>query len=187
MSRYPDWVNQHKKKGTSVKKVGESYYLYSNTSKYVKGKKYPQPIQHFIGVITKEGVVETHKKKVSLSDIEVYEYGFTFCLLNLCDEKWKKNLKDEWYDVLCNIIISYSDNSHILHDSTFFDASLLHHNILGQEEKLLKATGLDIDELLILKNIYAVYIDHKMIISKISIQQQAVLDKYQIKLGGDCG
>ena len=41
MSRYPDWVNQFKRKGTFIKKVGDSYYLYSNTSKYVRGKKYP--------------------------------------------------------------------------------------------------------------------------------------------------
>ncbi|MEG0470249.1 MAG: hypothetical protein RR562_10110 [Longicatena sp.] len=185
MSRYPDWVNQYKTKGTSVKKVGDSYYLYSNTSKYVKGKKYPQPIQHFIGTITPEGVVETHKKKVSLSDIEVYEYGFSYALLKLCDEKWKKNLKNEWYDVLCNIIISYSKTSYILHDSTFLDASLLHHNLQGQAEKLF--SRLDIQELLTLKDIYAVYIDHKMIISKISPQHQAILDKYHLELGGAYG
>ncbi|MDR1135792.1 MAG: hypothetical protein LBL49_06395 [Clostridiales Family XIII bacterium] len=41
MSNYPDWVNAFKVKGTSVKKVGNEYYLYKSTSKRVPGKKYP--------------------------------------------------------------------------------------------------------------------------------------------------
>lgn len=99
MSKYPDWVNQFKTKGTSIKKVGDSYYLYSNTSIYVKGKKYPQPIQSFIGVITPDGVIETHKRKVSLTNIEVFEYGFTTAILSLCPSEWKKQIGKDWYDV----------------------------------------------------------------------------------------
>ena len=40
MSNYPDWVNAFKEKGTSVKKVGNEYYLYRTTSKRVPGKKW---------------------------------------------------------------------------------------------------------------------------------------------------
>ena len=37
MSKYPDWVNAFKEKGTSIKKVGNEYYLYRATSKRVPG------------------------------------------------------------------------------------------------------------------------------------------------------
>lgn len=187
MSRYPDWVNQFKKKGTSVKKVGDSYYLYSNTSKYVRGKKYPQPIQSFIGIITPDGVVETHRKKVSLTDIEVYEYGFSTAILSLCSKEWKKKLGKDWYDVICNIIISYSDNSYVLREGTFRDNTQLHHKIQGQGDKLFKDTNITVDMLFPLKKIYIVYIDHKTAVSKISKEQQEILDKYGITIGGDGG
>jgi hypothetical protein len=35
MSNYPDWVNAFKEKGTSVKKVGNEFYLYHATSKRI--------------------------------------------------------------------------------------------------------------------------------------------------------
>jgi len=36
---YPEWVQQQRTKGTTVKKVGNTYYLYKRTSKRVPGKK----------------------------------------------------------------------------------------------------------------------------------------------------
>lgn len=184
MSRYPDWVNQFKRKGTSIKKVGDSYYLYSNTSKYVRGKKYPQPVQSFIGVITPDGVVETHRKKVALTDVEVFEYGFSIAVLNLCKQEWKIKLKDDWYDVLCNIIVRHSDNSFLLHDRSFRDKSQLCHNLLLQEEKLFQDIGTDVENLYLLRTIYIIYMGDKTVLSKISKEQQDILDKYHIKIGG---
>lgn len=75
--RYPDWVQRYRIKGTTVKKKGDSYYLYKRTSRRVKGKKYPQPVDTYIGVITPEGVIQSNKRKVSLTDAEVWEYGFS--------------------------------------------------------------------------------------------------------------
>ena len=46
---YPEWVQQHKTKGTAIKKVGTKYYLYKHTSKRVPGKKYPQPVDFHSG------------------------------------------------------------------------------------------------------------------------------------------
>ena len=37
--KYPDWVQKYRAKGTTVKKKGDSYYLYKRTSRRVKGKK----------------------------------------------------------------------------------------------------------------------------------------------------
>lgn len=187
MSRYPDWVNQYKKKGTVIKKVGESYYLYSNTSKYVKGKKYPQPVQHFIGVVTREGVVESHKQKVSLTDIEVFEYGFSAALLQLCPDKWKANLKGDWHDVLCAIILRNSPNSYLLHQKIVNNENVCHHNLKLQETRLEESLGFELEELSLLKQVYVLNIDGKTVISKIQEEQRSLLDRLSISFGCEGG
>ena len=74
--KYPDWVQKYRTKGTTVKKKGDSYYLYKRTSRRVKGKKYPQPVDTYIGVITPEGVIQSNKRKISLTDAEVWNTDF---------------------------------------------------------------------------------------------------------------
>lgn len=180
MSKYPDWVNQFKTKGTSIKKVGDSYYLYSNTSIYVKGKKYPQPIQSFIGVITPDGVIETHKRKVSLTNIEVFEYGFTTAILSLCPSEWKKQIGKDWYDVLCHIILSHSNLSFVLHKKSFKEIDQDQYDFQAQEVKLFQELEITVDELESLKTIFALSIDHKIVLAKISASQQEILNKYKI-------
>lgn len=58
MKRYPNWVEKHHIAGTSIKQIGDNYYLYSVTSKTVKDKPYPVSIQKYIGKITKEGLIK---------------------------------------------------------------------------------------------------------------------------------
>lgn len=53
----PEWVQQYKTQGTTVKKIGNNYYLYYATSKRVPGKAYPVSVQTYIGKITENGVV----------------------------------------------------------------------------------------------------------------------------------
>ena len=55
---YPDWVEKQHVKGTSIKQIGENYYLYECTSKNVRGKSYPVSIQRYIGKITPEGLIK---------------------------------------------------------------------------------------------------------------------------------
>lgn len=58
---YPDWVEKYHIKGTSIKEINGSYYLYRVTSNRIKGKKYPVAIQKYIGKITENGVIEPVK------------------------------------------------------------------------------------------------------------------------------
>ena len=102
--RYPDWVQAQRTRGTTVKKKGDTYYLYKRTSRRVPGKKYPQPVDTYIGIITPEGVIKSEKKKISLTGIEVKEYGFSKAVWQLCPEGWKKPLGDEWEEVLSIIL-----------------------------------------------------------------------------------
>ena len=111
--KYPDWVQKHRTKGTTVKKRGDSYYLYKRTSRRVKGKKYPQPVDTYIGVITPEGVIQSNKRKVDLTDAEVWEYGFSKAVWELCPDDWKKPLGDDWQDVLSIILLKQSPTSYI--------------------------------------------------------------------------
>ncbi len=55
---YPDWVNKQHVQGTSIKQIGNNYYLYSVTSRHVKGKRNPISIQRYLGKITEDGLVK---------------------------------------------------------------------------------------------------------------------------------
>lgn len=61
MKTYPDWVLAQKRPGTTIREVKGNYYLYTATSKYVKGKKYPVTIQKYVGKITKNGLIEPER------------------------------------------------------------------------------------------------------------------------------
>lgn len=58
---YPDWVEKHHTKGTSVKQIRDNYYLYSVTSHYSREKGYPVSEQRYIGKITENGLIEPDK------------------------------------------------------------------------------------------------------------------------------
>ena len=58
---YPFWVEKHHTKGTSIKQIGDNYYLYSVTSIYSKEKGYPVSKQKYIGTITREGLIKPQK------------------------------------------------------------------------------------------------------------------------------
>lgn len=53
----PEWVEKQKKPGTTVKKIGNNYYLYYATSSRKPGKSYPVCEQTYIGKVTPDGVV----------------------------------------------------------------------------------------------------------------------------------
>ena len=54
MKKYPDWVEKYHTPGTTLKQIGDNYYLYSSSSKYDKNKSYPVSVQRYIGKITKD-------------------------------------------------------------------------------------------------------------------------------------
>ena len=111
--RYPEWVQAQRTRGTTVKKKGDTYYLYKRTSRRVPGKKYPQPVDTYIGIITPEGVIKSEKKKISLGGIEVKEYGFSQAVWQLCPEGWKKPLGDDWEEVLSVILRKWSPETYL--------------------------------------------------------------------------
>ena len=183
---YPEWVQKHRVRGTTIKKKGNSYYLYRRTSKRVPGKKYPQPVDTYIGLITPEGVVYSDKKKVTLSNIEVREYGFTKAIQDLCPDGWKKPLGEDWNNVLSIIILKWSPESFLKDTPTLKTENDYHYQFAAQAASLSRRIynkhGIDLKELEILKTIYLVRIEKNSAISVISPAQQQIIDRLGMSL-----
>ena len=184
-SKYPDWVNEHKRKGTEIKKVGNSYYLYKATSKRVKGKKYPQPISKFIGAITKEGVVSSQVRKISTDDIMVYEYGFSYALKSLLPAKFIEDFKspERAEMVFLNMVKHLSPSSYLLrgHDDLPSEEEL-HVNIAMQIRKYERLAKIEIKELYSLKGLYLIATKECDLLSKQSEEIRVLLQKIGVKI-----
>lgn len=184
---YPDWVQQYRERGTTIKKKGDSYYLYKRTSKRVPGKKYPQPVDTYIGVITPEGVVRTQKKKVTLTDIEVLEYGFSKALMELCPQGWKDAVGDEWEDLLRLIIYRQSGRTYLQKGYVMREPGSFHCSFSAQagmlSRRIYKEHKVDMKDLEPLKDIFLVYIGKEEAVSRIGDEQRQLLDRIGVELG----
>lgn len=182
--KYPEWVQKYRIRGTTVKKKGDSYYLYKRTSRRVKGKKYPQPVDTYIGVITPNGVIQSNKKKVSLTDAEVWEYGFSKAVWELCPDDWKKPLGDDWEDVLSIILFKQSPTSYIQRTRTIKNESDFRYQFAAQtaslSRRIYKTCGVGLEELHQLETIYLICLGKTEIISRIHEEQRGLLRKIQV-------
>lgn len=179
--KYPDWVQEQRTRGTTVKKKGDTYYLYKRTSRRVPGKKYPQPVDTYIGIITPEGVIKSEKKKISLDGIEVKEYGFSQAVWQLCPQGWKNPLGADWEDVLSIILWKWSPETYLLKERKLKTEQDFHYQFNAQaaslSRRIYKEHGVDLKDLQILKSIYLLYIGKERVVSKISPEQEKLLEK----------
>lgn len=183
---YPEWVQEYRKKGTTVKKVGNNYYLYKRTSKRVPGKKYPQPVDTYIGMITPDGIIEKKKTLITTTSVDVKEYGFSKAVQELCPEDWKAVAGSDWVDKLNLLIVHWSPNSYITMKNEIKSEQELRFSIASQaaalSRRLYKSCGVGIEQLRMFDTIYAVYIEKQVLISKIDEKQQKLLDKLKLHL-----
>lgn len=184
--KYPDWVQKQRTRGTTVKKKGDTYYLYKRTSRRVPGKKYPQPVDTYIGIVTPEGVIKSEKKKVALGEIEVREYGFSRTVWQLCPEGWKKPLGDDWEAVLLAILQKWSPETYLMKERSIKTEQEIHYQVKAQaaslSRRIYKEHGAGFQELQILKNIYLLYFGKEKVISKVSAEQEELLGKLKVEL-----
>lgn len=184
--KYPEWVQQKRTRGTTVKKKGDTYYLYRRTSRRVPGKKYPQPVDTYIGIITPEGVIKSEKKKISLQEIEVKEYGFSRAVWQLCPEGWKKPLGDDWEDVLTVLVRKWSPETYLLKEREVKPEEYFHYQFNAQasslSRRIYREHGVDIHDLELLKNIYLLYFEKERAVSKIGRDQKELLEKTGVDL-----
>lgn len=183
--KYPDWVQEYRTQGMTVKKKGDAYYLYQRTSKRVPGKKYPQPVDTYIGIITPDGIIKSDKKKISMTDIEVWEYGFSKAIMDLCPEGWKKPLGDDWEDILRIIICDWSERSWLkkegIKNKNDFRCQF-NAQAASLSRRISKEYEIEVKNLYPLKDIYLVIMGKEKAISKIDPQQQILIDSLGLEL-----
>lgn len=185
---YPDWVQKQKTRGTTVKKVGNNYYLYKHSSKRVPGKKYPVPVDSYIGKITPEGIEKSCSKKVDVNeaDVTVKEYGFSRSVELLCPAGWKEPLGKEWQEVLDLIIVRESPESYITQIRKVPEALEPHVQLGAQktalQRRMRKEHGVELKDLRLLAGIYLVEIAGKRFLSKMSEEQKQLLERLGLRL-----
>ena len=184
--KYPEWVQKQRGVGMTVKEKDGNYYLYRRTSQRVPGKKYPQPVDTYVGVITPDGIVRSTRRKVDVTDIEVCEFGFTEALLQLCPESWKKAVGDDWEEYLRVIIRDHSPNTYLKKEYTIREKEDFRHNYGAQigslNRRLHLESGTDLNELLLLNDVYLVYLEKGPVVSRISQEQKEFLERHGIRL-----
>jgi hypothetical protein len=85
----------HKKKGTYVNRVGDTYYLYAAHSERVKGtNKVRRVSDGYLGRITQRDGFIPAKRKLS-SEVRVYEYGLSWVIVTSC-RKIRSGLRREF-------------------------------------------------------------------------------------------
>ncbi len=88
---HPAWAMKHKQKGTELRLINGTYYLYQVTSKWNPEKKRPQKITgRLLGKITPEGFFESDKEKLrkvfhtkAEVPLLVKEYGMSYLVQTL--------------------------------------------------------------------------------------------------------
>ena len=185
---YPDWVQRQKTTGTTVKKVGNNYYLYKHSSKRVPGKKNPVPADTYIGKITPDGIERSGSKKVDMDapEVIVKEYGFSAAMESLCPAGWKESLGKNWQKVLDFIIVRESPESYIPQIREV-PLQLDPHIQLGAQKSSLqrrmrKEYGVGMEDIRPLMTIYTVRIAGRDLLSVISDSQKEILEKLGLKL-----
>jgi len=184
LSNYPDWVNAFKEKGTSVKKVGNEYYLYRSTSKRVPGKKYPQPICEYIGVITKNGVIRTNVRKISTDRVKVYEYGMSYALQSLLPEAFLINSHDRetLRFAFLHIVKHVSPKSYLLRNTELPTLSELHISLSAQLKRYEHLTGVSIEELRPLSELYLVETKECDMLSEVTSEMREIFTRLGVEI-----
>jgi len=184
MSKHPDWVNAHKEKGTSIKKVGNEYYLYRATSKRVPGRKYPQPVETYIGTITREGVVRTKVRKISTDRVRVYEYGMSYALQSMLPEAFLINAHDKetLRFAFLHIVRSVSPKSYLLRGVELPDITELHINLNLQHKRYERLAGVKIENLRPLSELYLVETRECDMLSEVTPEMGEMLAKLGVEL-----
>ena len=183
---YPEWVQEQRIKGTTVKKVGNTYYLYKRTSKRVAGKKYPQPIDTYIGIITPDGIIERKRQRLATTSIKVKEYGFSKAVWDSCPDDWKKAMGEGWEDKLACMIRKASPESYLCEEMDVKEEEELSFSVASQagmlSRRFYKKYGVEFSSLEKLRNIYLVYIENHVFVSEITEEQMELLKKISVSL-----
>lgn len=110
MSKHPEWATRHKRKGTELRLINGTYYLYEASSKWDPEKKRPKKITgKLLGKITQEqGFVISDKERLRKSHREVEklvvkEFGVTLLISSVLEQYPKllqKHFPGFWQQIM---------------------------------------------------------------------------------------
>lgn len=133
---HPAWALQHKQKGTELRLINGTYYLYQVTSKWNPEKKRPQKITgKLLGKITPEGFFESDKEKLRKAfhakidgPLHVKEYGMSYLVQTLFKDyigQLKGVFPEIWQEVVSLAFIRLLYKSPIKNVGFYFNHSFL--------------------------------------------------------------
>ncbi len=135
MTKHPQWALKHKRKGTELRLIKGTYYLYEITSKWNPEKKRSQKITlGLLGKITREnGFIESEKRKLRKGghipdDISIKEYGLSsFIKNNLIEyiDMLKKYFPEHWKFIIASAYARLAYQSPLKNYQYHFSKSFL--------------------------------------------------------------
>lgn len=135
MTKHPEWALKYKEKGTELRFINKTYYLYKITSKWNPEKKRSQKITlGLLGKITQEkGFIESEKHKLKKAqdisnDISVKEYGLSSFIENNLSEytdMLKKHFPEHWKFIIASAYARFAFQSPLKNYQYHFSKSFL--------------------------------------------------------------
>jgi transposase len=133
---HPAWALKHKQKGTELRLINGTYYLYKVTSKWNPEKKRPQKITgKLLGKITPEGFFESDKEKLRKAfhaktdgPLHVKEYGMFYLVQTFFKDyigQVKEAFPEIWQEVISLAFIRLLYKSPIKNVGFYFNHSFL--------------------------------------------------------------
>ena len=187
MNKLPDWVESQMWKGTIVKNINDTYYLYTNRSRRVPGKKNPQPVQKCIGPITEEGLFINARIPYRNSGIRVYEHGFTCAVESLWKKysPWLTCTEEEAFMYLKRTILERSPQSSVLLTMKGIGWNGKEKSASVTKGCIEKWSGRRFDEFEVLKTVYLIDLGEGMrIVSFVTDEQKELLESVGADLYG---
>lgn len=120
-----------------------------------------------------------------MTGIEVWEFGFSKAVWDLCPEGWKKPLGDEWEDILKIILTEWSPQSYLCREEVKKREEFqfqLGAQAASLSRRIFKEHGVGIRELEPLKGVYLVVMGKEKAVSKLWPEHQRLADRLGLEM-----
>mgnify|MGYP006872998975 CR=1 FL=1 len=185
MARLPQYVAQVKKDKEIARIENGEWVLIRRTSTRVPGSKNPIVTEKKVAIVTPSGRVEIQESvKPVIGNFVCYEFGYSYALLRLCPYEWKASLKEDWENILVDLICRQSPTSYL---------KKYHTSIILPENRFIRAHQLRFWEKLPghaneilqpLKYLQIVFFPDRVEISQPTSEQMDVLTRLNISIEG---
>lgn len=185
MARLPQYVAQAKRKNEIARLENGEWVLFSRTSKRVPESQYPLVTEKKVAIATPSGRIDIQNAiKPVIGNFVCYEFGYSYALLRLCPYAWKASLKDDWENILVDLICRQSPTSFLKknHPSIVLPENRFIHMHQNRFWSKLPENANEI--LQPLKYLQIVYFPDHVEISQPTSEHMAVLNQFDISLEG---